>query len=157
MAADESAHGFSTRAIHAGQDPDPATGATVVPIYATSTFTQEAPGRHKGYDYAAAATRPAPRSRRAWRHLRGASGRLPLPRVWRRRRLSSPACGLAMRLPRLRTSTAGRFDCWNASSSPGDLSRTTPRTRAPMDSPDPELAHQARLDRNADQPAAPDH
>ena len=43
--------GFSTRAIHAGQDADPATGATVVPIYATSTFTQEAPGRHKGYEY----------------------------------------------------------------------------------------------------------
>ena len=34
---------FATRAIHAGQDPDPTTGATVVPIYATSTFTQEAP------------------------------------------------------------------------------------------------------------------
>ncbi len=43
--------GFSTRAIHAGQGPDAATGATVVPIYATSTFTQEAPGRHKGYEY----------------------------------------------------------------------------------------------------------
>jgi cystathionine beta-lyase/cystathionine gamma-synthase len=43
--------GFSTRAIHAGQDPDPATGATVVPIYATSTFTQDAPGRHRGYEY----------------------------------------------------------------------------------------------------------
>jgi cystathionine gamma-lyase len=43
--------GFSTRAIHAGQDPDPATGATVVPIYATSTYTQEALGRHKGYEY----------------------------------------------------------------------------------------------------------
>ncbi|MGO9600768.1 MAG: cystathionine gamma-synthase [Isosphaeraceae bacterium] len=43
--------GFSTRAIHAGQAPDPTTGATVVPIYATSTFTQEAPGRHKGYEY----------------------------------------------------------------------------------------------------------
>jgi cystathionine beta-lyase/cystathionine gamma-synthase len=43
--------GFSTRAIHAGQDADPATGATVMPIYATSTFTQEAPGRHKGYEY----------------------------------------------------------------------------------------------------------
>jgi cystathionine gamma-lyase len=43
--------GFSTRAIHAGQDPDPATGATVVPIYATSTYTQEAPGKHKGYEY----------------------------------------------------------------------------------------------------------
>src|SRR5213594_3848184 len=45
------AHGFSTRAIHAGQDADPATGATVVPIYATSTYTQEAPGKHKGYEY----------------------------------------------------------------------------------------------------------
>jgi cystathionine gamma-lyase len=44
-------HGFATRAIHAGQDADPATGATVVPIYATSTYTQEAPGRHKGYEY----------------------------------------------------------------------------------------------------------
>jgi len=44
-------HGFATRAIHAGQDADPATGATVVPIYATSTYTQEAPGKHKGYEY----------------------------------------------------------------------------------------------------------
>jgi cystathionine gamma-lyase len=43
--------GFATRAIHAGQDPDPATGATIVPIYQTSTYTQEAPGRHKGYEY----------------------------------------------------------------------------------------------------------
>src|SRR5215469_6917886 len=43
--------GFATRAIHAGQGPDPATGATVVPIYATSTFTQEAPGVHKGFEY----------------------------------------------------------------------------------------------------------
>jgi cystathionine gamma-lyase len=43
--------GFSTRAIHAGQDPDPANGATIVPIYQTSTYTQEAPGRHKGYEY----------------------------------------------------------------------------------------------------------
>jgi cystathionine gamma-lyase len=48
---DRADHGFSTRAIHAGQGADPATGATVVPIYATSTFTQEAPGRHKGYEY----------------------------------------------------------------------------------------------------------
>src|SRR5262245_12821177 len=43
--------GFSTRAIHAGQDADPATGATVVPIYATSTYTQAAPGKHKGFEY----------------------------------------------------------------------------------------------------------
>jgi cystathionine gamma-synthase len=43
---------FETRAIHAGQDPDPATGAIVTPIYQTSTFVQEAVGEHKGYDYA---------------------------------------------------------------------------------------------------------
>lgn len=43
--------GFATRAIHAGQDPDPATGAVVTPIYATSTFAQESPGVHKGYEY----------------------------------------------------------------------------------------------------------
>src|SRR6185312_5144020 len=46
-----SEQGFSTRAIHAGQSADPATGATVVPIYATSTYTQAAPGDHKGYEY----------------------------------------------------------------------------------------------------------
>src|SRR6187549_1586642 len=44
-------NGFATRAIHAGQEADPATGATVVPIYATSTYTQAAPGQHKGYEY----------------------------------------------------------------------------------------------------------
>src|SRR5215471_18356318 len=43
--------GFATRAIHAGQDADPATGATVVPIYATSTYTQAGIGQHKGYEY----------------------------------------------------------------------------------------------------------
>ncbi|HSL00248.1 MAG TPA: cystathionine gamma-synthase [Rubrobacteraceae bacterium] len=43
--------GFATRAIHSGQDPDPTTGATIVPIYQTSTYTQEAPGKHKGYEY----------------------------------------------------------------------------------------------------------
>ncbi len=43
--------GFSTKSIHVGQDADPATGATVVPIYATSTYTQAAPGQHKGYEY----------------------------------------------------------------------------------------------------------
>jgi cystathionine gamma-lyase len=44
--------GFATRAIHAGQEPDPTTGAVMVPIYATSTYVQESPGRHKGYEYA---------------------------------------------------------------------------------------------------------
>src|SRR5256886_13943797 len=43
---------FETRAIHDGQEPDPATGSITVPIYQTSTFVQEAVGEHKGYDYA---------------------------------------------------------------------------------------------------------
>jgi cystathionine beta-lyase/cystathionine gamma-synthase len=43
---------FETRAIHDGQEPDPATGAVTVPIYQTSTYVQEAVGEHKGYDYA---------------------------------------------------------------------------------------------------------
>jgi cystathionine gamma-lyase len=43
--------GFSTRAIHAGQSPDPSTGAIMTPIYATSTYVQESPGVHKGYEY----------------------------------------------------------------------------------------------------------
>src|SRR5277367_3720708 len=42
---------FSTRAIHAGQTPDPTTGAVMTPIYATSTYVQQSPGVHKGFDY----------------------------------------------------------------------------------------------------------
>ena len=43
--------GFETRAIHAGQEPDPTTGAIMTPIYTSSTYVQESPGVHKGYDY----------------------------------------------------------------------------------------------------------
>src|SRR5204862_2609736 len=45
-------HKFATRAIHAGQEPDPSTGAVMTPIYATSTYAQSSPGVHKGYEYA---------------------------------------------------------------------------------------------------------
>jgi cystathionine gamma-lyase len=45
------AHGFATRAIHAGQSPDPSTGAVMPPIYATSTYAQKSPGVHLGYEY----------------------------------------------------------------------------------------------------------
>lgn len=45
-------HGFATRAIHSGQDPDPSTGSVTVPIYQTSTYAQDGLGRHKGYEYA---------------------------------------------------------------------------------------------------------
>lgn len=43
--------GFSTRAIHAGQQPDPTTGAIMTPVYLTSTYVQESPGVHKGWEY----------------------------------------------------------------------------------------------------------
>ena len=42
---------FGTRAIHAGQEPDPTTGAIMTPVFLTSTYVQEAPGKTKGYDY----------------------------------------------------------------------------------------------------------
>jgi len=45
-------HAFATRAVHAGGGPDPTTGAVSVPIYAASTYAQESPGVHKGYEYA---------------------------------------------------------------------------------------------------------
>jgi len=44
-------YGLGTRAIHAGQSPDPSTGAIMTPIYATSTYVQQSPGKHKGYEY----------------------------------------------------------------------------------------------------------
>ena len=45
------AYRFETRAIHAGQDPDPATGAVIPPIYQTSTYAQRRVGEHRGYEY----------------------------------------------------------------------------------------------------------
>ncbi|MDQ3109669.1 MAG: cystathionine gamma-synthase [Bacteroidota bacterium] len=49
---DHSKYGFGTNAIHAGQEPDPSTGAIMTPIYQTSTYVQESPGTNKGYGYA---------------------------------------------------------------------------------------------------------
>jgi cystathionine gamma-lyase len=51
MTADSSKHGLGTRAIHAGQSPDPSTGAVMTPIYATSTYVQSSPGVHQGFEY----------------------------------------------------------------------------------------------------------
>ena len=47
-----SQHALATRVIHAGQEPDPSTGAIMTPIYQTSTYVQQSPGVHKGFDYA---------------------------------------------------------------------------------------------------------
>ncbi len=52
MANTQFSKGFGTNAIHAGQEPDPTTGAIMTPIYQTSTYRQESPGKHKGYGYA---------------------------------------------------------------------------------------------------------
>lgn len=52
MKGDPKNLGFSTRAIHAGQEPDPSTGSVTVPIYQTSTYVQDELGKHKGYEYA---------------------------------------------------------------------------------------------------------
>jgi cystathionine gamma-lyase len=51
MSSNQGRKGFGTRVIHAGQAPDPSTGAVMPPIYATSTYVQESPGVHKGYEY----------------------------------------------------------------------------------------------------------
>ena len=51
MTNDNKRRAFATRTIHAGQSPDPSTGAIMPPIYATSTYVQESPGVHKGYEY----------------------------------------------------------------------------------------------------------
>jgi cystathionine gamma-lyase len=52
MSNSQRRHGFGTRVIHAGQVPDPSTGAVMQPIYATSTYVQRSPGVHQGYEYA---------------------------------------------------------------------------------------------------------
>jgi cystathionine gamma-lyase len=57
-----SSHRFATRCIHAGQSPDPSTGAVMPPIYTTSTYAQSSPGVHKGYDY----SRTSNPTRGAW-------------------------------------------------------------------------------------------
>ena len=62
MTAKSSKQGLGTRAIHAGQSPDPSTGAIMTPIYATSTYVQSSPGVHQGYEY----TRSHNPTRFAW-------------------------------------------------------------------------------------------
>ena len=69
---------FETRAIHAGQEPDPATGAVVPPISLSTTFAQDAVGEHRGYEYAAQ-RQPDPRRARDVRRV--ARGRAARPRV----------------------------------------------------------------------------
>jgi cystathionine beta-lyase/cystathionine gamma-synthase len=66
--------GFSTRAVHDGQEPDPATGAVGVPIYATSTYLQEELGKNKGYEYARVSNPTRDRLERNLASLEGGMG-----------------------------------------------------------------------------------
>ena len=80
---------FSTRTIHGGQSHDPLTGAVMVPIYATSTYGQQSPGVHKGFEYA----RSQNPTRFAFERARGRPRKRhgtpsPSPPAWRR----SPPC-----------------------------------------------------------------
>lgn len=68
--ADDAADRFQTRAIHAGQAPDSETGALMTPIFANSTYVQDGPGDHRGYEYSRTATRRA----RIWK---------PTSRAWK--------------------------------------------------------------------------
>ena len=79
---------FETRAIHEGQEPDPATGAITTPIYQTSTYVQDAVGEHKGYDYSRVAnpTRTALQTVSRLARVRGARARLLVRASARRRR-----------------------------------------------------------------------
>ena len=157
MADDHAEHGFSTRAIHAGQEADPATGATVVPIYATSTFTQEAPGQHKGYEYSRSGnpTRTALETCLAAleggeRGLAFASGLAATTAVLSTLRPGDEVAAAAdlyggtFRLLERVFKPWGLVAALHRGPQPGRLRR------------DHHAGHQARLDRDADQPAAAD-
>ena len=78
---------FATRCIHAGQEPDPTTGAVMMPIYATSTYVQAEPGVHKGYEYARTQNPTRMRLRALHRRPRGRHAPAsPSPPGWRRSR-----------------------------------------------------------------------
>ena len=99
--------GFATDAIHIGQEPEPATGAIVAPIYQTSTYVQEALGKHKGYDYARTdASRTGARWSAVWRGSRAATRLTSLPQAWRRLTPCFGCCGPATTPSFPRRSTA---------------------------------------------------
>ena len=102
---------FATRCIHAGQAPDPTTGAVMMPIYATSTYVQQSPGVNKGYDYARTRIPRAWRSSAASPISKAAAPRSPLRPAWRRFRRRSNASTRAPMSSRSTTSMAARAVC----------------------------------------------
>ena len=81
--------GLGTRAIHAGQHPDPSTGAIMMPIYATSTYVQKSPGVHKGYEYSRTQNPTRMAYERCVADLEGGAPGSRSHPAWRRRRRCS--------------------------------------------------------------------
>ena len=105
---------FATRCVHAGQEPDPTTGAVMMPIYATSTYVQQSPACTRATTMRA--PEPDPHGvralhRRSRRRQRAAS---PSPRAWRRSRPCSTASTTAPTSSRSTISTAARAGCSSA-------------------------------------------
>jgi len=73
---------FATKAIHVGQGADPTTGATIVPIYQTSTYTQSRVGEHKGFDYSRTVNPTRLSLEAQLASLEGADYGVPLPAAW---------------------------------------------------------------------------
>ena len=74
--------GFATTAIHSGQEPEQTTGAVTVPIYQTSTYAQEALGKHKGYEYARTQNPTRSAVEETLLHWKAAGLVLLLPQEW---------------------------------------------------------------------------
>ena len=82
---------FSTVCVHAGQEPDPSTGAIITPIFQTSTYVQDEVGRHKGFETRGRKTRRGRPSSRTSPRLKAAAARSRSRQAWRQS-ARSPAC-----------------------------------------------------------------
>jgi cystathionine beta-lyase/cystathionine gamma-synthase len=99
---------FSTRCIHAGQEPDPTTGAVMMPIYTTSTYVQQSPGVNKGYDYARTKNPTRMAFERCIADLEGGSAAFAFAARSRPRSSASTMGRISLRST---TSTAARGGC----------------------------------------------
>ena len=86
---------YSTLAVHAGQYPDPQTGAVNVPVYLSSTFELTGIGTDRGWDYSRAGNPTRDRLERLWRRSKAARAVTPSPPEWRPSRPWSPCCARA--------------------------------------------------------------
>ena len=147
---------FETRAIHEGQEPDPATGALTTPIYQTSTYVQEAVGVHKGYDYARVANPDAHSASGVRRFARGRRPRACVL-VRTRRRDDADASPLARRPRRRRERRIRRhLPHVHADLRAEGVPLHLPPAGGDLDRPRgaPGRAHEVRLARDTDEPGA---